>query len=525
MPCSATKARTRFWFVAVFADSAGTRWSKMIAIFEGSHGRAGRPVPSWISRNWLITRTAFSCDIARSTRGSTTSPARRPARPAGRARIFSTAVAPTSTLNGGADDDGRPLLLRLDPLLRQEVFLECPVFRKADEVGELPEARNEIGSPFEETARRRLQRPEEVQESAVYDHDRRHRNRDAADAELLQLRNRHEIGLHAGDPVHLVDGERSLERGGRLLDVAPAPDPVNEGEVGPGREIQVAAADRLVEAVNRISVRPGVDDEVGIEPVADARAGADFSRHLLGRNGLLAGHVTAALREDLILDVHARHAHCDEPLRDPRRVHGVAAASVDVGHDGDRDCLRDVPGQVENILHRNEADIGLSHERGGEAEARHLDRLETRRFDDPGAERVMATRHDDRSPLEDGVLQDETLLHGISFQSLGSACATASPISRHVEAPPMSYVRTLPSRSTFATAASTARPFAPSPSQSSIIFAARIVAIGLTLFWPACFGAEPCDGSKTASFSPMFPEAAKPRPPTIWAQRSEMMSP
>ncbi len=46
MPCSATNSRTRFWFVAVFADSAGTRWSKMIAIFEGSHGRAGRPVPS-----------------------------------------------------------------------------------------------------------------------------------------------------------------------------------------------------------------------------------------------------------------------------------------------------------------------------------------------------------------------------------------------------------------------------------------------------------------------------------------------
>ncbi len=46
MPCSATKARIIFWFVAVFADSAGTRWSKMIAIRDGSHGFAGRPVPS-----------------------------------------------------------------------------------------------------------------------------------------------------------------------------------------------------------------------------------------------------------------------------------------------------------------------------------------------------------------------------------------------------------------------------------------------------------------------------------------------
>ena len=87
---------------------------------------------------------------------------------------------------------------------------------------------------------------------------------------------------------------------------------------------------------------------------------------------------------------------------------------------------------------------GLPEQRGGEAEARHLDRLEARRFDDPGAERVVAARHDDRPPLDDGVPQNETLLHGISFQSLDHSnrrealAATASPISRHVEAPPMS---------------------------------------------------------------------------------------
>src|SRR5271169_336645 len=312
MPCSATKARTRFWFVAVFADSAGTRWSKMSAIFEGSHGRAGRPVPSWISRNWLITRAAFSCDIARSTRGSTTSPAWTEARSEALARIFSTAVAPTSHLDGAGHDGRYALVLRLDPLFRQELLLQGAVLGKSDEVGELPEARHEIRSSFEETARRRLQRAEEVEEGAVRDHDRGHRNRDAADAELPQLRNRHELGLHAGDSVHLVDGERPRERGSRLLDVAPVPDSVDEGQIGPGREIQVAAADRLVEAKNRVSVRPGVQDEVGIEPVADPRAGADLSGHLLGRDDFLSGHVPAALREDLILDVHPRHTHGDE---------------------------------------------------------------------------------------------------------------------------------------------------------------------------------------------------------------------
>ena len=94
-----------------------------------------------------------------------------------------------------------------------------------------------------------------------------------------------------------------------------------------------------------------------------------------------------------------------------------------------------------------------------------------------------------------------------------------------VVVPPMSYVRTLPSAMTAATAASSRAALSASPSQSSIILAARIVAIGFTLFCPAYLGAEPCVGSNTASCAPMLPEQPKPSPPTIWAQRSEMMSP
>jgi GNAT superfamily N-acetyltransferase len=101
---AATNSRIFFWFVAVFALSAGTRWSKMIAIFDGSQTVRSRPVPSKISLNWLITSAAFSCDIARSTRGSTTSPAsendgpmvRRPG--GARARIFSAMVMPMEEL-------------------------------------------------------------------------------------------------------------------------------------------------------------------------------------------------------------------------------------------------------------------------------------------------------------------------------------------------------------------------------------------------------------------------------------------
>src|SRR5438034_4376076 len=46
-------------------------------------------------------------------------------------------------------------------------------------------------------------------------------------------------------------------------------------------------------------------------------------------------------------------------------------------------------------------------------------------------------------------------------------------------------------------------------SQSSISFAVKSIAIGLTLYWPAYFGAEPCVGSNTASVSPLFRSSAR----------------
>ena len=48
----------------------------------------------------------------------------------------------------------------------------------------------------------------------------------------------------------------------------------------------------------------------------------------------------------------------------------------------------------------------------------------------------------------------------------------------------------------------------------------RISAVGLTLFWPLYFGAEPCVGSNSAQSSPIFAPGATPRPPTRPAQRS-----
>ena len=56
-------------------------------------------------------------------------------------------------------------------------------------------------------------------------------------------------------------------------------------------------------------------------------------------------------------------------------------------------------------------------------------------------------------------------------------------------------------------------------------FPERIIAVGLTLFWPLYFGAEPCVASKTAVSGPMLPPGATPSPPTRPAVRSLTMSP
>ncbi len=68
-------------------------------------------------------------------------------------------------------------------------------------------------------------------------------------------------------------------------------------------------------------------------------------------------------------------------------------------------------------------------------------------------------------------------------------------------------------------------PCSVSLSQSNISFAVKSIAIGLTLYWPEYFGAEPWVGSKTAYLSPRFALGAKPSPPTRPAHKSLTMSP
>ncbi len=99
------------------------------------------------------------------------------------------------------------------------------------------------------------------------------------------------------------------------------------------------------------------------------------------------------------------------PLRDPGGVDGVAAAGVEIGHDRDPDRLGDVPGEVEDVLHPDEADVGLAEEGPRQAVAGDLDGLEPALFDDLGAQGVVTAGDDDRPPLHDGLSENTRLFH------------------------------------------------------------------------------------------------------------------
>ena len=54
------------------------------------------------------------------------------------------------------------------------------------------------------------------------------------EAELRQLRDRHQLGFHAGNPIHQIHGQRAFEPVHGLLDVGFGPDAVNECQVRAG---------------------------------------------------------------------------------------------------------------------------------------------------------------------------------------------------------------------------------------------------------------------------------------------------
>src|ERR1035438_7686396 len=141
MPCARTNSRTALCVVAVFSDSAGTRWSKIMTIFPASQ-TLGTP----ISAKLLRTRSAFSWDMARSTWATTISSGDTRSRPAARARIFSAIVIPM-----------KDLLHDHFGFAGQVLVFEFPVLRQAHEGGVLLERGEALGLAGQDAGRRAAQ--------------------------------------------------------------------------------------------------------------------------------------------------------------------------------------------------------------------------------------------------------------------------------------------------------------------------------------------------------------------------------
>ena len=77
---------------------------------------------------------------------------------------------------------------------------------------------------------------------------------------------------------------------------------VDEDEVGARLAVGVAAVDRVLEPGHLQRVR--ARDDQRLVGASRRDGGADLDHHLLGRDHLLALHVAAALRRDLVLDLH-----------------------------------------------------------------------------------------------------------------------------------------------------------------------------------------------------------------------------
>jgi hypothetical protein len=82
------------------------------------------------------------------------------------------------------------------------------------------------------------------------------------------------------------------------------------------------------------------------------------------------------LRKNLVFEVHAGDAHSDQPFGNPRGIHCIPATRINVRHHRDVGGLRDIPREVEDVFHLHQADVGLAQQRGGEAVAGDLNRLE-----------------------------------------------------------------------------------------------------------------------------------------------------
>ena len=188
--------------------------------------------------------------------------------------------------------------------------------------------------------------------------------------------------------------EQLLGDGGVLLHRAGG---VDEHEIGARIAVGVAAGERVLEPGHLERIRPR--DDQRLVRASRGNGGADLDHHLGSRDHLLALHVAAALRRDLILDLNRVGADGLELAdREPDARLGAVAR---VGIDDDRQIGRGAHAAhaLDDLRPADQPDVGQAEVVRGRRVAAVVERLDAGPLRDPRGETVVRTEGDDGTRL------------------------------------------------------------------------------------------------------------------------------
>ena len=171
---------------------------------------------------------------------------------------------------------------------------------------------------------------------------------------------RNEFGLDAGHRVHQVDRYQAVNLAHGALDIGAGADAVDERHVGARFQVQVGAADGLVQAIDGVSVGAGVDDEVRRRRASRASA---MARTLPAISSAaitcLPSMWPQRLGKTWSSMLTPATPIVDQALGDIGGVERIAAAGIDIRHHRDAHGPDDLPGVVQDVLHLHQPDVGL----------------------------------------------------------------------------------------------------------------------------------------------------------------------
>ena len=235
--------------------------------------------------------------------------------------------------------------------------------------------------------------------------------------------------MKASGTVRVRLAHRLGERHGRLAVRARQ---LRPHQVHAGVGVRAAAADGLLQAAAHRAegVGAGDDDEVRIHPVAGVHGRAVFPDRLILADDHLARDVTAALGEDLVLDVNPGHAAAHVLLHRPDGRQRVAVAVVGVGDDRDLDGAGHHGADAGHLGLGEEAHVGPAVGQGHRVAA-EVDGLHAHPLGDLGVERgVDAAGEQIGLGAEQVAKHASGIVHELGLQSVQVERANGSHVGR-----------------------------------------------------------------------------------------------